>query len=1585
MVESSLANWDGSLTPVKTASAPIPAPVSATQSTSSQNANLVNSGTITALPGPKESGSTESVTSAHLQALLDANAPLEHSAPVSPMSISPSGTIVPLALQQPQSPFPSHFVRIDFPPPPPPLHFGTPCEILTTPVSSQVVGPSWLKHTSPRDGLIPLDIPSPTRPKAGRTVQRAHTITHSPTHTPASSALSSARSSPSVLGGKAPPAEAMGTLWLTSALPRSPPVSTSALVPSSGGFGSPSTLLGGPIPSFGALGPALRSSALSSALGVTSTLGIGVSASTSTPPSARVLGSWWNNGRTHGGDQVPQTKSTPTASSSKASRSSKSAGGMGDAGKAGTKTTTDKAKTKDDSRHAGDAHKGAAADRHRRDDSLRPEKEGRARSVVTYESKAKKARSREESEARSTLTSMSTYKRGPSGIASAGGSKSKGPDQLFMSSPEISRVPTPHELFTPPPELLFTPTPTPERLFTPPERLFTPYQARSVSPPQQRARVRPGVGVAYKVDETKPQKRKREFMDYVCVPPLPYKRARTELGQRRKESTVAGRSVSRSVHSVRETYNGRQRGEEGARGRERWSASSEREWEVSRSRSRSRSRTTQPPKIRAAPAVQVQISSEVADALNQAWATNDSAGTLPVGGAVGREVIRAKRKYERKPERDREKEGPRKRVQKALSEERGRKRLKTLPPPEQRPQADNNGAKMQGAPAPARAKKLQDVAVVDAVQAKGKAKEARVGAWCRDEGDVTQLLFNVAVEDADQMASAALQFQLRGEGGLALRMTLGSLPTPCLVWPPRASGAEEEVSAGGPILGIGASEGSGRRRVRDDVSKGKQGLDEVPRGRSVQRKTQSLQNQTPLPQHEQQEQIPSVRHDMQDTPRGAIIKPKPALKKRALPGPSQEHGHPPSPMSSLALSQSALYPPPSFPSSPAFVPAPPTIATATLEAPPSASTSPINPLRMAPAPMPVIPIPPQSVGAELVEELSMPLSMKAKGKQRALDKSKSRTPSPVRDGLSSPWIPRSASRGRRSASRGLRSASRGHRSASRGHAHALRSPADNGMSSYFRELDAWPPGFRISPQGLLHHYPAPPTLPDIATALGASSDETQLPLGNNNPGLHLILDNEPYGDGTIDPSLLGGGMMEVESYDAPDHEHIQIGMDSPTSSVASSSLSPEPCSSPIAVRSSGRRPVHRHIPSDMVPTDLLDSDGHFSSSASSSGYSSDNKPPSPKPKAKPKQASKRRKVVDGETKVNASAPPSVPSADRFFRYSGPPWPPGPDAFCHQCRHKTQALSTKYDDCAHSFCVRCIMTKYDVGTVPFELNGSSDDCPKCSDICTCDVCSTRRGETYAFARCKVTDEVEPAAPRTPRTTRAPRVHQPRDPSLDRMVIEPTTYYATMYDHSGARVADTFIGADGDDEVVVACPVKPPHLFIGAVQEGWKLGPNPHVYVEPTPALSRKPRKEGPKRYYIGKQSVLSLHVRPRPATPAPVPIPVPIPAVIPCPAPPPNIVTDLDDNFPLSPLSSLSDTEPPDEDDGPGESQYSFSLDAADGVLAQKPPRTNGGCADFGDGGGIELTESDVARAISSALMASGIPTIMAFEPPFVTL
>lgn len=70
----------------------------------------------------------------------------------------------------------------------------------------------------------------------------------------------------------------------------------------------------------------------------------------------------------------------------------------------------------------------------------------------------------------------------------------------------------------------------------------------------------------------------------------------------------------------------------------------------------------------------------------------------------------------------------------------------------------------------------------------------------------------------------------------------------------------------------------------------------------------------------------------------------------------------------------------------------------------------------------------------------------------------------------------------------------------------------------------------------------------------------------------------------------------------------------------------------------------------------------------------------------------------------------------------------------------------------------------------------------------------------------------------------------------MAIEPTTYYATMYNLDGTPVAHTYLGADGNDQVVVACPV-PNNIrrreFIGAVQESWGLGPKPAVYRSSSP--------------------------------------------------------------------------------------------------------------------------------------------------------
>ncbi|KAJ7143816.1 hypothetical protein C8R44DRAFT_140501 [Mycena epipterygia] len=187
------------------------------------------------------------------------------------MSISLPGSISPRELQKLQPP--SSVLPTDLPPPPPPpqLHFGAPLGILTTPASSHVDRPPWLKHTPSQDGLIPMDIDvqSPTRMKAGHVaqVQRAHTTSQSPPrtrpHTPASlslSALSSAHASPS------------GRLWTSAgeagrlvSAPASPSITDANGRPGTspaGGMNAETSTFGQPgavlrAPSFGAPGPAL--------------------------------------------------------------------------------------------------------------------------------------------------------------------------------------------------------------------------------------------------------------------------------------------------------------------------------------------------------------------------------------------------------------------------------------------------------------------------------------------------------------------------------------------------------------------------------------------------------------------------------------------------------------------------------------------------------------------------------------------------------------------------------------------------------------------------------------------------------------------------------------------------------------------------------------------------------------------------------------------------------------------------------------------------------------------------------------------------------------------------------------------------------------------------------------------------------------------------------------------------------------------------------------------------------------------------------------------------------------------------------
>ncbi|KAJ7019550.1 hypothetical protein C8F04DRAFT_1276152 [Mycena alexandri] len=111
----------------------------------------------------------------------------------------------------------------------------------------------------------------------------------------------------------------------------------------------------------------------------------------------------------------------------------------------------------------------------------------------------------------------------------------------------------------------------------------------------------------------------------------------------------------------------------------------------------------------------------------------------------------------------------------------------------------------------------------------------------------------------------------------------------------------------------------------------------------------------------------------------------------------------------------------------------------------------------------------------------------------------------------------------------------------------------------------------------------------------------------------------------------------------------------------------------------------------------------------------------------------------------------------------------------------------------------------------------------------------------------------------RSRQPPRNASPR-PSpyhvIAQLNIEPQSYYATMYDSNGMRIARTFVGANGDTNFVVANPFRRHRVFIGAVAPEWQLGPSPVVYSELTPIRGKRVRGRGSGRFCIGNESMLS---------------------------------------------------------------------------------------------------------------------------------
>ncbi|KAJ7705907.1 hypothetical protein B0H16DRAFT_1482038 [Mycena metata] len=165
---------------------------------------------------------------------------------------------------------------------------------------------------------------------------------------------------------------------------------------------------------------------------------------------------------------------------------------------------------------------------------------------------------------------------------------------------------------------------------------------------------------------------------------------------------------------------------------------------------------------------------------------------------------------------------------------------------------------------------------------------------------------------------------------------------------------------------------------------------------------------------------------------------------------------------------------------------------------------------------------------------------------------------------------------------------------------------------------------------------------------------------------------------------------------------------------------------------------------------------------------------------------------------------------------------------------------------------------------------------------------------------------------PTRTRVPRkpAEKPNPYSfLDELTIEPVSYYATSYDCNGIRIAHTFVGADGNNDVVVAQPVRGPRVFVGAIPPEWHLGPHPVVHIDP--ALQEKSAtKSRSGRFFIGNEKMLTHR-------PPPNIYPINTDAAYnsaPSPAPmqPPSPMSDITASpLPLSPLTRPSTPKSPD--------------------------------------------------------------------------
>ncbi|CAL1697120.1 unnamed protein product [Somion occarium] len=299
---------------------------------------------------------------------------------------------------------------------------------------------------------------------------------------------------------------------------------------------------------------------------------------------------------------------------------------------------------------------------------------------------------------------------------------------------------------------------------------------------------------------------------------------------------------------------------------------------------------------------------------------------------------------------------------------------------------------------------------------------------------------------------------------------------------------------------------------------------------------------------------------------------------------------------------------------------------------------------------------------------------------------------------------------------------------------------------------------------------------------GPSSHQRSLTYDSQSEEPHVNdFSSTTFGDGTIDPSILGGGpLMSIERTPSPvAADHLLGKLPSPDGSIPGS-----PGSNPSGT--SG--PQRDSIPPQPLPEQETEYSFPHSPKVTGKGKG--------KGKAKPSEevlaaaASRRRRTssfgspsdekrdrrpsarvlealasvdyeltdddADGETinteELGSIVGHSVTRRDATVNQSKAKprkrasqleqtiAPNGaiPSEYCHQCRRKTQynkmrcsAIREDGDICGLRFCERCIERRYP--QMVFDSSDLEFTCPKCADYCNCTACCARRGETYISAR------------------------------------------------------------------------------------------------------------------------------------------------------------------------------------------------------------------------------------------------------------